>query len=67
MDVIESLLDDARAVNQRLGQSIDGMIAEMIAVREWARTVGLPYPTTPSAVSNDERSLGAGAASRGPV
>jgi hypothetical protein len=65
MVMLESLLDEARAANDRLGQSIDAFIAEMADVREWARTVG--YPTTPSAVSTDEQPFRPGPASRGPV
>lgn len=67
MLMLESLLDEARAANDRLGQSIDALITEMAATREWARTAGLPYPTTPSAVNTDEQPLRLGPASRGPV
>lgn len=64
MVMMEALLDDARAVNARLGHSIDELIAELAAARAWARTV---YPPTPSDASDDERSLRDGAASGGPV
>lgn len=67
MVMLESLLDEARAANDRLGQSIDALIAELAAARVWARTAGMPYSTTPSAVSADEQSLRPGATSRGPV
>jgi hypothetical protein len=65
MLMMESLLDEARAANDRLGQLMDAFSAEMAATREWARTVG--YPTTPSAVSTDEQPFRPGPASRGPV
>jgi hypothetical protein len=67
MEMIESLLDEARAVNMRLGHSIDEYIAELTATRDWARTVGLPFSPTPLAESTDEQSLRPGAASRGPL
>lgn len=67
MVMMETLLDEARAANQRLGQSIDDLIAELRAARAWARTVGQPASTPPSAVSTNERSLRRGAAGRGPV
>jgi hypothetical protein len=67
MVMLESLLDEARAANNRLGLLIDAFSAEMAATREWARTAGLPYPTTPSAASTDEQPLRPGPASRGPV
>jgi hypothetical protein len=67
MVMMEVLLDEVRAVNDRLGHSIDEFIAELAATREWARTVGLPYPTTPSAVSTDEQPHRPGPASRGPL
>lgn len=64
MVMMAALLDDARAVNARLGHSIDELIAELAAARAWARTV---YPPTPSDASVDEQSHRNGAASRGPV
>jgi hypothetical protein len=67
MVTMESLLDEARAANDRLGQSIDELIAELTAARAWARTAGTSFPTTPFAVSTDEQSLRPGTASRGPV
>jgi hypothetical protein len=65
MVMLESLLDDARAANDRLGQLMDAFSAEMAAAREWARTAG--YPPTLSAVSTDEQPFRPGPASRGPV
>jgi hypothetical protein len=67
MVMLESLLDDARAANVRLGHSIDDFIAELTAAREWARTVGMPSPPPPFAATSDEQSLRPGATSRGPV
>lgn len=67
MMLLESLLDEARAANDRLGQSMDAFIAEMAAAREWASTAGFPCPTSPSAVSTDEQPVRSGPASRGPV
>jgi hypothetical protein len=65
--MIEFLLDEARAANDRLGQSIDEFLAELTAAREWARTAGLPSATIPSAGSTDEQPLRPGPASRGPL
>lgn len=65
MLVLESLLDDARAANDRLGQLIDAFSAEMAATREWARTVG--YTPTPAAVGADEQPFRPGPTGRGPV
>ena len=65
MLVLESLLDDARAANERLGQLIDAFSAEMAATREWARTVG--YPPTSASVSAHEQPFRPGPAGRGPV
>ena len=67
MVMIESLLDETRATNDRLGKSIDDFLAELSAARDWARTAGYPSPTTPSAVSTDERSLRPGPARRRPL
>jgi hypothetical protein len=65
MVILESLLDEARAANDRLGQSMDAFIAEMAAAREWASTAGFPVPTTHSPVSTDEQPVRPGPASRG--
>lgn len=67
MVMMESLLNEARAANDRLGRSIDELIAELAAARAWARTAGTPYSTTPSGVSAHEQSLRPGTASRGPL
>jgi hypothetical protein len=67
MVMMEALLDEARATNDRLGKSIDEFIAELTAAGAWARTIGTSLPTTPFAVSNDERDLGPGTTSRRPV
>ncbi len=63
MLMIGMLLDDVRAMNDRLGRSIDAFTAEMVAARDWARTVAV----TPLTASTDEQHLGPGPASRGPV
>jgi hypothetical protein len=65
MVMIESLLDEARAANDRLGQSIDELIAELTAARAWARTAGTSTFTTPSAATTDEQPLRPWTASRG--
>lgn len=65
MMLLESLLDEARAANDRLGQLIDAFSAEMAATREWARTAG--YPPSPSAVSTHEQPFRPGAARRRPL
>jgi hypothetical protein len=67
MMMIELLLDEARAANDRLGHSIDELLAELTAARDWARTAGSWYPPTPSAASTDEQPLRPGPASRGPL
>jgi hypothetical protein len=67
MVMLESLLDDVQATNDRLGRSMDEFQANLTAFRDWVRTAGDPYPTTTSAVSTDERHLRPGPARRGPV
>ena len=63
MVMMETLLDEARAANARLGKSMDDFLAELTAARDWARTVGTTYPPTPSAVSANERPLRPGTTS----
>ena len=67
MVIVEALLDEARAANERLGKSMDDFVAELTAARAWARTVGNSFPTTPSAVRTHERAFRPGTASRGPL
>jgi hypothetical protein len=67
MLMMQVLLDDARAVNDRLGRSIDELIAEMTAARDWARTVAMPSAVPPFTLSTDEQPLRPGPASRGPL
>ena len=51
MVMLDILIDETRAANVRLNESMDSFLAELTAAREWARTVA---PPAPSAVSNDE-------------
>jgi hypothetical protein len=67
MVMLESLLEDARAVNDRLGHSIDAFSAELAAARAWAQTVGMPSLPPPLDEASDEQSLRPGATGRGPV
>lgn len=67
MVMLESLLDEVQATNDRLAKSMDDFRAELTAFGDWARTAGYPYPTTTSAVSTDEQPLRPGPARRGPV
>lgn len=67
MVMMEALLDEARAANERLGKSMDDFAAELAATRAWARTIGNSFPAPPSAVRSHERALRPGTTSRGPV
>lgn len=67
MVMLESLLDEVQATNDRLGRSIDEFQAELTAFGDWARTAGYSYPTTTSAVRTDEQPLRPGPARRGSV
>ncbi len=67
MGMLEALLDEARAANERLGKSMDNFAAELAATRSWARTVGNSLPTTPSAVRSHDRALRPGTTCRGPL
>jgi hypothetical protein len=67
MVMIESLLDEVQATNDRLGRSMDDFLAQMTAFRDWARTAGYASPTTTSDVSTDERPHRVGPTGRGPV
>ena len=67
MAMLETLLDDARAANDRLGHSIDAFSAELAAVRAWAQTVAVPALPPPLAETGDEQSLRPGTTSRGSV
>src|SRR5688572_16018513 len=67
MVMIESLLDEVQATNDRLGRSMDEFRDKLTAFRDWARTVSPAEPPTPSGASTDEWPLRAGTTSRGPV
>jgi hypothetical protein len=67
MVMLESLLDDARAVNDRLGYSIDAFSAELAAARAWVQSSGMHPLPPPLAEVSDEQSLRPGATCRGPV
>ena len=51
MVMLDILIDETRAANVRLNESMDSFLAELTAAREWARTVA---PPAPSAVSTHE-------------
>jgi hypothetical protein len=67
MVMMEILIDEARAANARLNQSIDEFLAELTAARDWARSVGTADPATPSAVSSNEWPIRRGTTDCGPV
>jgi hypothetical protein len=67
MVMLESLLDEVQATNDRLGRSMDEFQANLTAFRDWVRTAGYSHPTTTSAVSTDEQPHRPGPARRGPV
>lgn len=67
MVMMETLLDETRAANVRLGKAMDDFLAELTAARDWARTVGNSFSTPPSDESTHELPLRPGATSRGPV
>ena len=64
MVMLDILIDETRAANVRLNESMDSFLAELTAAREWARTVGTA-PAAPSAVSTDEWPLRRGTTDRG--
>ena len=61
MVMLDILIDETRAANVRLNESMDSFLAELTAAREWARTVA----PAPSAVSTDEWPLRRGTTDRG--
>lgn len=62
MVMLDILIDETRAANARLNESMDSFLAELTAAREWARTVA---PPEPPAVSTDEWPLRRGTTDRG--
>ena len=67
MVMMESLLAEVQAANERLGKAMDEFLAELAAARDWARTVGAPHSETTFAVTNDEWAFRTGPARRGTV